>query len=180
MAGILVEHRGRSGRACPDGTPNGAGRGRSPRLEEEQSHALAIMALLALAGLSAAACSTGLPGPTANTTGLWRGTYAFRDSWNAESNLKQDGAKITGDLRLPGSPVTRPIPITGTVYGNDVRFDGPNVTGWATVQGDQMTGRVYGVFPETDRLSGVPGAAKGPEPACWPPLVDLKLTRAAR
>ena len=120
------------------------------------------------------------PGPSANTTGLWRGTYAYRDSWNAETNLKQDGAKVTGTLSLPGSPVTRPIPITGTVYGNEMRFDGPNVTGWASVQGDQMTGRVYGVFPETDRLAGVPGAAGGPEPACWPPLVDLKLTRAAR
>jgi hypothetical protein len=137
-------------------------------------------ALLALAGLPLTACSTGLPAPTANTTGLWRGTYAYRDSWNAESNLKQDGAKITGDLRLPGSPVRGPVPITGTVYGNDVRFDGPNVTGWATVQGDQMTGRVYGVFPETDRLGGAPGAVKGPEPVCVPPLVDLKLTRAAR
>jgi hypothetical protein len=56
-------------------------------------------------------------------------------------------------MTVPGS--ARRVPVKGVVYGDEVRLDGENVTGWLALSGDTLTGRVYGVFPESGRLYGV-------------------------
>jgi len=121
---------------------------------------------LGLVGLGAAACTSGIPpNPAANVAGTWRGTWAYQaaptgsatsaGTGNVEWNLQQNGPKVTGTMTIPQIPQPITVPVTGTVYGYDFQLDGVNATGWMHVRGDQMSGRVYGVFGQTQWLYGV-------------------------
>ena len=64
------------------------------------------------------------------------------DAW---ATLQQSGAKVTGDLRLTGTPDLNPGgPVEGTIEGNALAFVWANRNGRArgefTVQGEEMSG----------------------------------------
>src|SRR5262245_10989490 len=100
-----------------------------------------------------------LPPAKANVAGQWRGTWTFEapppklPSTTLPADLTQSGDKVKGTMTVPGS--SRTVPVTGTVFGDELRLEGEAATGWLMLRGDTLSGRVYGVFPGTGRLYGV-------------------------
>ena len=63
-------------------------------------------------------------------------------------DLRQDGAKVTGELRITGTALRRDGPIEGRVSGNSFTFarvgTATSTTGGLSVSGDSMNGTVFG------------------------------------
>ena len=86
---------------------------------------------------------------TEDVTGRWRGTWrgagGSGDIW---LDLRQDGAKVTGELRTTGTDQTirRDGPIEGRMSGNSFTFHSVRhtLTGELSVSGDSMDGTVVG------------------------------------
>ena len=84
---------------------------------------------------------------TVDVTGVWEGTITAPASNLAiELDLKQEGAKVTGEIKgfrnFDGNRVP-PIPIEGTVSGDTVSFreeSGEPFRVQVLVNGDEMTG----------------------------------------
>jgi hypothetical protein len=111
-----------------------------------------LWAMAALVILGTTACATGpTAGPAAapgvNVTGEWRGTWQWEEGTAGggplSAKLKQDGAKVTGDLQVGGPARQKPGRFEGTISGNDIKLVDP--PGWLTVKGNEMTGEVSGL-----------------------------------
>ena len=88
--------------------------------------------------------------PTVDITGKWVGSWVAMNpafgSGAIEMTVVQTGSKYSGDLLMTGT-ATDPSGFTqGIVSGNVVRIEvPPTLTGNLTVQGDTMSGNLYGV-----------------------------------
>ena len=88
---------------------------------------------------------------TVDVTGVWSGTWTnglfSTELW---MELKQDGPKVTGNLKPRGyihqSLQSVPGPVEGTVSGDRFEFRrvGGSLVGEMTVDGDVMEGRLHG------------------------------------
>ena len=84
---------------------------------------------------------------TVDVTGVWEGTQMGTGfAWGIELVLKQEGAKVTGEMKgirkLDGTEEP-PFPIVGTVSGDTVSFreeSGEPFRVQVLVNGDEMTG----------------------------------------
>jgi hypothetical protein len=84
---------------------------------------------------------------TVDVTGVWEGTQTGTGFVNSiELVLKQEGAKVTGEMKGPrstGGTAESPIPIVGTVSGDTFSFhevSGVPLRVQVQVNGDEMTG----------------------------------------
>ena len=116
---------------------------------------LAIAGLLIAVGGCAGASAPTAP-PSVNVTGKWAGTWSFRNpslgGGQITMDLKQDGATVTGPMSVSGPTSSEPTNFKGTVSGNSVVLDAAHGSGTLTVNGDDMTGMVYGIMPATVSL----------------------------
>jgi hypothetical protein len=108
-----------------------------------------LWAIAILVILGTTACATGpTAAPTVNATGEWRGTWEWEGGTAGggplTARLKQDGAKVTGDLQVGGPARQKVSRLEGTVSGDDIRLVDP--PGWLTVKGNEMTGEVSGLM----------------------------------
>ena len=97
-----------------------------------------------------AGASTPAAPPSVNVTGKWAGTWAFRNPANGSGqvfmDLKQDGANVTGPLTVTGPTSSEPTQFQGTVSGNTITLQAAHGSGSLTVNGDEMTGTVFGIM----------------------------------
>jgi len=84
---------------------------------------------------------------TVDVTGVWEGTQMGTGfAWGIELVLKQEGAKVTGEvkgIRNARGTAESPIPIVGTVSGDTFSFhevSGRPLRVQAQLNGDEMTG----------------------------------------
>ena len=94
---------------------------------------------------------------TVDVTGTWVGNWtASAGSGWMRLELRQNGAKVTGDLRLMGTEVNRDGPIEGRVSGESFTFarvgTATRTTGELSVSGDTMHGTVFGLIRLTADL----------------------------
>lgn len=86
--------------------------------------------------------------PSVDVTGSWAGTWAYENvsigSGQINGTFKQDGAKVTGNFNVTGPVVNGVATVVGLVSGNEIRLELPS-SGWLTVTGNQMTGKVNGM-----------------------------------
>jgi len=111
------------------------------------------LVVLAAAGCAGSGSGVGPPtvAPTVDVTGKWVGTWTAvhtnLGSGNIEMTLKQTGSNYSGNLIITGAPTDPSGYTEGVVSGNEVRVLRPtSVTGYLTVQGDAMTGKIAGVI----------------------------------
>jgi hypothetical protein len=113
---------------------------------------LVIAGLIVVLGGCAGASTPAGP-PSVNVTGKWAGTWSFRNpamgGGQVSMDLKQDGARVTGPMNVSGPTSAEPTNFAGTVSGNTITLDAAYGSGTLTVQGDDMTGLVYGIMPAT-------------------------------
>ncbi|HXJ78400.1 MAG TPA: hypothetical protein VMS64_06925 [Candidatus Methylomirabilis sp.] len=111
--------------------------------------------LIALALLMAGGCAGGVGpatvAPTVDITGKWVGSWAATNpslgSGTITMNVKQTGPQYSGTLLMTGTLTDPSGPTEGVVSGNQVRFTRPpSVTGSLTVQGDTMSGNIFGLI----------------------------------
>lgn len=104
--------------------------------------------MLALAGCASG--STQQAPPTVDVTGKWQGNWVAREQTQGggqiQLDIKQTGAKYTGNLLITGAP-NDPSGLTeGYVTGNRVEISVPaGMTGYLTVNGDEMNGLLAGM-----------------------------------
>ena len=83
---------------------------------------------------------------TVDVTGMWVGTFgrsgvAMGTGGPIEMSLKQDGAKVTGLARTPGTGLGPSWGVEGTVTGDVFGFSSPGgARGELQVSGDEMSG----------------------------------------
>jgi hypothetical protein len=88
--------------------------------------------------------------PTVDVTGKWQGDWVARQQnqggGQIQMDIKQTGAKYTGNLLITGTG-TDPSGLTeGYVTGNRVEITVPaGATGYMTVNGDEMSGLIAGM-----------------------------------
>ena len=88
--------------------------------------------------------------PTVDVTGKWQGNWVAREQTQGggqiQLDIKQTGAKYTGNLLITGAP-NDPTGLTeGYVTGNRVEISVPaGATGYLTVNGDEMSGLLGGM-----------------------------------
>jgi len=106
---------------------------------------LVIFALVSF-GCAPRPAASVLP-PAVDVTGRWTGSWTIpgRGSGDAWVTLQQSGAKVTGEIRITGTPDNNPGgPVEGMVEGNALTFIWTNRNGQArgefTVTGEEMTG----------------------------------------
>ena len=113
--------------------------------------------LVAAAALALAGCASAGPAtpPSVNITGKWAGNWQFNPvsagAGQVFMDLTQDGNKVSGSVLVTGPSPNQPTTIAGTVTGNDFVLSG-RIAGTFVVNGDKMTGDVYGVLPATATL----------------------------
>ena len=116
---------------------------------------LTILLMLASAG-----CATAPPAPpTVDVTGVWTGTWigsgAPKWAGNVTMTLEQKGAEVTGSLVMatPARNMTGPI-MRGSVTGNEYRLQTVTgqLSGYLTVNGDDMSGNVNSLIPMDMKL----------------------------
>ncbi len=104
--------------------------------------------MMGLAGCASG--STQQAPPTVDVTGKWQGNWVARQQTQGagqiELDIKQTGAKYTGNLLITGAP-NDPSGLTeGYVTGNRVEISVPaGATGYLTVNGDEMSGLLAGM-----------------------------------
>ena len=112
---------------------------------------LLVVALmvLGLAGCAGSGSMQQAP-PTVDVTGKWQGDWVARQQnqggGQIQMDIKQTGAKYTGNLLITGTG-TDPSGLTeGYVTGNRVEITVPaGATGYLTVNGDEMSGLIAGM-----------------------------------
>jgi hypothetical protein len=88
--------------------------------------------------------------PTVDVTGKWQGNWVARQQTQGggqiQLDIKQTGAKYTGNLLITGAG-NDPSGLTeGYVTGNRVEISVPaGATGYLTVNGDEMSGLLAGM-----------------------------------
>lgn len=106
---------------------------------------VAAVAVLVCAGCASAPVAP----PSVNVTGRWQGTWQFEQvamgGGQIVMNLNQAGAEVTGNVVVTGPSVNRPTTIQAVVSGDQMRLQG-RIPGVLTVNGDQMSGVVFGVL----------------------------------
>jgi hypothetical protein len=112
---------------------------------------------LSLLVFAATACASSesmssMAAPSADVTGKWSGQWAYVQatlgSGQIEMTLQQTGAKVSGNMLVTGTPVDRSGAVSALVSGNTFQLVYPTgITGWLTVQGDTMSGRIDGMNP---------------------------------
>jgi hypothetical protein len=112
-------------------------------------------AMVAMAGCASG--GTTIAPPTVDVTGKWAGTWAFRNpslgSGQVSMDLKQTGAEVSGPMNVSGPTSSEPTNFAGTVSGNSIVLKAAHGSGTLTVNGDQMSGIVYGIMPATVSLT---------------------------
>jgi len=90
--------------------------------------------------------------PSVDITGSWAGTWGYTNAslggGQIEMTLKQDGAKVGGNMTVTGTPVDRNGPVSGLVSGNELRILYPtSITGRLTVKDNTISGQLDGLNP---------------------------------
>jgi hypothetical protein len=104
--------------------------------------------MMGLAGCASG--STQQAPPTVDVTGKWQGNWVARQQTQGggqiQLDIKQTGAKYTGNLLITGAG-NDPSGLTeGYVTGNRVEISVPaGATGYLTVNGDEMSGLLAGM-----------------------------------
>jgi hypothetical protein len=113
-------------------------------------HAMA-MGLLMFAALGCAARQDWIQETlvTVDVTGAWTGSYNAGTCCGGSFSmtLRQDGPRVTGELRMTGSMLRNENgPVEGTVRGDVLSFRQPDgrIGGEMMVKGDEMQGSGYG------------------------------------
>jgi hypothetical protein len=110
--------------------------------------------LIALVAMGLAGCaggsSTQQAPPTVDVTGKWQGNWVARQQTQGggqiEMDIKQTGAKYSGNLLVTGAPNDPSGATQGYVTGNRVEITLPaGATGYLTVNGDEMSGLIAGM-----------------------------------
>ena len=107
--------------------------------------------LLIVLSLASFGCASGpaapVAPPTVDVTGRWTGGWSVPGiaAGHAWVTLQQSGAKVTGEIRITGTPDNNPGgPVEGIIEGNVLTFRWRNRNGEAkgefTVNGDEMSG----------------------------------------
>ena len=105
---------------------------------------------LMLMGLAGCAGSMQQAPPTVDVSGKWQGDWVARQpgqgAGQIQLDIKQTGAKYSGNLLITGAP-NDPSGLTeGYVTGNRVEITLPaGATGYLTVNGDEMSGLIAGM-----------------------------------
>jgi hypothetical protein len=105
---------------------------------------------LMLMGLAGCAGSMQQAPPTVDVSGKWQGDWVARQQTQGggqiQLDIKQTGAKYSGNLLITGAP-NDPSGLTeGYVTGNRVEITLPaGATGYLTVNGDEMSGLIAGM-----------------------------------
>jgi hypothetical protein len=100
--------------------------------------------------IAASGCASGQPAapPSVDVTGQWVGSWAYENvslgSGDIRGAFTQTGAKVTGNFTVTGPVVNGVANVLGTVSGNELRLEMPS-SGYLTVTGNQMTGKVNGM-----------------------------------
>ena len=114
-----------------------------------------MVAISGCAGTTGTSSAPSAP-PSINATGKWTGTWSFRNpamgGGQVSMDLKQDGSRVSGPMSVSGPTSSEPTNIAGTVSGNTIVLDAAHGSGTLTVNGDNMTGMVYGIMPATVTL----------------------------
>jgi hypothetical protein len=109
------------------------------------------VACLTLAAAGCAAETSPVAPPVLDVSGTWLGTWEFvpasAGSGILEMTLTQDGARVSGGLRVSGPTLHRPTALHGVVVGERIEVAGPAGEGWLTVNGDDMSGELNGFLP---------------------------------
>ena len=117
---------------------------------------LVASVMVAIAGCASGGATPSAP-PSVDVTGKWAGTWSFRNpalgGGQVTMDLKQVGASVTGPMSVSGPTSSEPTNFAGTVSGNSIALSAAHGSGTLTVNGDQMTGMVYGIMPATVSLS---------------------------
>jgi hypothetical protein len=106
--------------------------------------------VVGLVMMGLAGCASGQAPPTVDVTGKWQGNWVAREQTQGagqiQLDIKQTGAKYTGNLLITGAP-NDPSGLTeGYVTGNRVEISLPaGATGYLTVNGDEMSGLLGGM-----------------------------------
>ena len=106
--------------------------------------------LLVSATIAVTACASSGPAapPSVDVTGTWVGTWAYENvsvgSGDVRGTLKQSGSVVSGDFNVTGPVVNNVANVSGMVSGNTIRLESPS-SGWLTVTGNQMTGKINGM-----------------------------------
>jgi hypothetical protein len=112
-----------------------------------------LVAGIAMLGLAACASGGGSMqqvAPTVDITGKWQGNWVARQQSQGggqiQMDVKQTGAKYTGNILVTGAP-NDPSGLTeGFVSGNRVEISVPaGATGSLVVNGDEMSGLIAGM-----------------------------------
>jgi len=110
---------------------------------------LMVIGLAGCAG-GGGSTSTQQAPPTVDITGKWQGNWVASDQGQGDGqiqlDIKQTGAKYTGNLLITGTR-NDPSGLTeGYVTGNRVEITVPaGATGYLTVKGDEMSGVIAGM-----------------------------------
>ena len=109
---------------------------------------LMVMGLAGCAGGSSSSMQQAPP--TVDVTGKWQGNWVARQQnqggGQIQMDIKQTGAKYSGDLLITGAPNDPSGATQGYVTGNRVEITLPaGATGYLTVNGDDMTGLIAGM-----------------------------------
>ena len=105
---------------------------------------------LMMLGLAGCAGSMQQAPPTVDVSGKWQGDWVARQQTQGggqiQLDIKQTGAKYSGNLLITGAP-NDPSGLTeGYVTGNRVEITLPaGATGYLTVNGDEMSGLIAGM-----------------------------------
>jgi len=113
-----------------------------------------IIGALVLMLSGCATHGSGSAPPSVEVSGRWAGDWSLHEPnaffqekarGNIVVDLKQNGADVTGDLMITGSPTDiprYPTHFEGTVSGNDIILRSPYSSGVLHVRGEKMTGVV--------------------------------------
>jgi hypothetical protein len=109
-----------------------------------------LVAGLMVMGLAGCAGSMQQAPPTVDVTGKWQGDWVARQQnqggGQIQLDIKQTGAKYTGNLLITGTGDDPSGLTEGYVTGNRVEITVPaGATGYLTVNGDEMSGLIAGM-----------------------------------
>ena len=112
----------------------------------------AIAVVLVIAGCASTSAPPPTQPPSVNVTGKWLGNWMYQPvslgGGQVVLDMNQVGADVTANVTVTGGSVNRPTTFEAVVSGNQLILRG-RFSGTLTVNGDQMSGTVDGVFPAT-------------------------------
>ena len=86
--------------------------------------AMPLVIFASLVVLATSGCATGpARTPSVDVTGRWKGTWSYSGgSGGIWLDLRQEGTKVSGELRMTGTALQRNGPVEGSVAGNELTF----------------------------------------------------------